>query len=282
MARIRIVNAGAFCLIVLALAPAGAAAQTATAGSTGQPLPLLQIARQKSGAKLHAHHHIAATRSRKREVARRVWRKRTLATARHHHHDRLAKHAVAARHHVMMRHDIVEAQRAPSPPVAAATPAAAATPVSMSANAWPVANGGAAGEFNAFAPAAPPQSGPTIKTETVVDTDPNQLVPNGQAVQPVGPDLASPASALAPQAAISTPSPKVVPARKSVIAATTMPSHPAPTPAVRAMVAKQSAGPSPVGSTSWIMHILAALGGAVAAGVIAWFLMRPAPERRYG
>ncbi len=280
MARIRIVNAGAFCLIVLALAPAGAAAQTAT-GSTGQPLPLLQIAGQKSGAKLHTHHRIAAARSHKREVAKRAWRKRTLAVARHHHHDRLAKHAVAAHHNVITHHAVVEAQRA-SPPLAAATPMAAATPVAMSANAWPAANSSAAGEFNAFAPAAPSQAGPTIKTEAVVDTDPNQLVPNGQSVQPVGPDLTKPVSAAAPQAATSTPSPKVVPAKTSVIAAATTPSHPAPMPVVHAMVAKQSVSPSPIGSTPWIMHILAALGGAVAAGVIAWFLIRPAPERRYG
>ena len=39
---------------------------------------------------------------------------------------------------------------------------------------------------------------------------------------------------------------------------------------------------TPVGSTSWIMQVLAALGGAVAAGSVAWFLIGSAPQRTYG
>ena len=37
-----------------------------------------------------------------------------------------------------------------------------------------------------------------------------------------------------------------------------------------------------VGSASWIAQILAALGGAVAAGSAAWFLMGSGPQRTYG
>lgn len=39
---------------------------------------------------------------------------------------------------------------------------------------------------------------------------------------------------------------------------------------------------SPVGSASWIAQVLAALGGAMAAGVTAWFLIVPDPQRMFG
>ncbi len=35
-----------------------------------------------------------------------------------------------------------------------------------------------------------------------------------------------------------------------------------------------------VGTASWILQILAALGGAVATGAVAWFLIGSAPARR--
>jgi hypothetical protein len=47
---------------------------------------------------------------------------------------------------------------------------------------------------------------------------------------------------------------------------------PAPTAAV-------SPPKSPVGSVSWIMQIMAAIGGAVAAGSAAWFLIGSASSR---
>jgi hypothetical protein len=49
-----------------------------------------------------------------------------------------------------------------------------------------------------------------------------------------------------------------------------------------ATVARAQPGRSPVGSASWIMQILAALGGAFAAGSAAWFLIGSAPQRTYG
>ena len=47
-------------------------------------------------------------------------------------------------------------------------------------------------------------------------------------------------------------------------------------------VARTQPERSPVGSASWIMQILAALGGAFAAGSAAWFLIGSAPQRTYG
>ena len=40
--------------------------------------------------------------------------------------------------------------------------------------------------------------------------------------------------------------------------------------------------PNEVGSTSWILQVLAALGGAVTAGTVAWFLIGGTPQRTYG
>jgi hypothetical protein len=37
-----------------------------------------------------------------------------------------------------------------------------------------------------------------------------------------------------------------------------------------------------VGSVSWIAQVLAAFGGAVAAGAVAWFLIGSGPVRIYG
>ena len=39
---------------------------------------------------------------------------------------------------------------------------------------------------------------------------------------------------------------------------------------------------SEVGSVSWILEVLAALGGAVTAGSVAWFLIGSSPQRTYG
>jgi hypothetical protein len=37
-----------------------------------------------------------------------------------------------------------------------------------------------------------------------------------------------------------------------------------------------------VGGKSWLLQVMAAVGGAVAAGSVAWFLMGSAPQRTYG
>jgi len=52
------------------------------------------------------------------------------------------------------------------------------------------------------------------------------------------------------------------------------------TESMNAAPARASA--SEVGSASWIAQVLAALGGAVAAGSVAWFLIGSTPQRTYG
>jgi hypothetical protein len=48
-----------------------------------------------------------------------------------------------------------------------------------------------------------------------------------------------------------------------------------------AAVAMQ-AEPTPVGSAPWIAQLFAALGGAITAGAVAWFLIGSGPVRTYG
>jgi hypothetical protein len=43
-----------------------------------------------------------------------------------------------------------------------------------------------------------------------------------------------------------------------------------------------AAPPSEIGSTAWLLQVLAALGGAVAAGSAAWLMIGSAPQRMYG
>jgi len=56
-----------------------------------------------------------------------------------------------------------------------------------------------------------------------------------------------------------------------------MTAEPAPT-----VVAAAHEDKNQVGSASWIAQVLAALGGAIAAGSVAWFLIGASPQRMYG
>jgi hypothetical protein len=53
-------------------------------------------------------------------------------------------------------------------------------------------------------------------------------------------------------------------------------------PAQRVLAAPVVKDANSVGSASWIAQVLAAFGGAVAAGVVAWFLIGGSPRRTYG
>ncbi len=46
--------------------------------------------------------------------------------------------------------------------------------------------------------------------------------------------------------------------------------------------AQEGQNAATVGSASWIAQVLAALGGAIAAGAVAWFLIGSGPVRTYG
>jgi len=255
MARSLIAVMGASSLLVLAATLGGAAAQTA-----GSPLPLLQIDHATTAVRAH---HKAAVR-----VARTSSRERP-------DHRHTAKH-IARRVHARTR--VADAARdLPAPP---ATPPQAA-PQNNSRNIWPTPAtaplGYAATDSNTAA-LAPSAASPSVTTEQVVETNPNGTLNGGLAVPAVMPAPVTPAVAAPnPQPATARPTaPSPTPPLK---VATATPAG--PKPAVRAMLFRLSTS-SPVGSALWIAQLLAALGGAIAAGAIAWFLIRPKPEQNYG
>lgn len=253
MRGFRIVAASVAFLASLGLAIGGAAAQTATAGSPGQPLPLLLLARQKNKTIVRPH---------PKPVAR--FARRRLG------HRRIARHAPAKGHDA-----VVSARRTPTAPATALPPA----------NIWPAASVAtpdglaAAGDMATSAPRPAPVS---VKTEAVVDTDPNQIVADGRNVQ------AASVQAATTQTASAHKITSVQPAAHDHQGATERtPANPVATqPVVRAMVVKAApqdgSSPNPIGSDTWLAHLLAALGGAIAAGAVAWFLINPAPRRTYG
>ena len=114
---------------------------------------------------------------------------------------------------------------------------------------------------------------------------PKELVVAGRTVQVASPDevneldLAAkdtqPPASNAPSDAASP-----VPATNDVAeAGSKSASLTAPPPQPSTMPARLT---SQVGSASWIAKVLAALGGAVAAGSAAWFLIGATPQRTYG
>jgi len=244
MLRIRIVTIGA----VFAFAVTGTAAQSAASGSPGKPLPLLQFVGHKTKPAPVAHTHRPA------KIAKR-------ATAK----TRIVKRRVGNPHHVL-----AAAQHHPIPALAAEapTPAPAQTAsVAAPANVWPVADSGLPGAViggsNSFTPgtAAPA----AVTTEKVVESDPDGIVTGAQSGAPLAPKAVSPVKLTAAGEAAKTAAPAAA--------------NPPP-PVSRAMlVAPLARGSDPIGSASWIAQVLAALGGAIAAGAVAWFLIKPTPEQ---
>jgi hypothetical protein len=125
---------------------------------------------------------------------------------------------------------------------------------------------------------------------------PNELVVAGQTVQLASPDeineLDIAANDTQPPARDADPTDTTspYPARNeaveatsksdSLIAAQQQPSVSQVSNQVSNQVSSQVG--SQVGTASWIAQVLAALGGAVAAGSAAWFLIGVTPQRTYG
>ena len=247
MPRVRIAAMSASFLLALAATLGGAEAQTA-----GAPLPLLQIDHAKAAA--HPHHTTAA----------RVARAKSADKPAHRH---FAKHTAKGVH---VKTRVADARRdSPAPPVTA-----------QPQNVWPTPALGYAAtpspEDGTTAALAPSAASGSVTTERVVGTNPNGILNGRHAVPaampvPVASAVGAPKTPAA-KSATTGPAPLV----KVASAAATVPQLP-----LHAMLFRPSA-PGAVGSASWIAQLLAALSGAVAAGAVAWFLIRPAPERNYG
>jgi hypothetical protein len=246
MPRIRIAAAGAIASLVLfvsGIAATSALAQSATGETPGKPLQLLKIVEGPSPAS--RPHHMAA--------------------AKPSHHARLAFRPRARLHHMMARaippHAPAQATDAPPP-----------------APAWPQANSSPQADVAAADPPPPP-------TAATPDQTPSQIVVAGQTVQVASPndvnemDLAANDSAAKnADAQTNDAAPDAVPANPSLAREA---ADPAPSGDSQKAEAVQPAH-AEVGSTSWILQVMAALGGAVTAGSLAWFLIGSTPQRTYG
>jgi hypothetical protein len=149
------------------------------------------------------------------------------------------------------------------PAVATAEPAAPPAPTAAPDNAWPTPPQPAPDNTVAAAPAAP------AATPASNDATPGAIVMNGQTVEIALPDHLN---AIDRAAEDNHDAPAGLPADRADAAR----------PVQTVLAAPVHDDASPVGSASWIAQVLAALGGAVAAGVTAWFMIGPGPQRMYG
>jgi hypothetical protein len=261
---LRIVTTSA---IFLAFAAGSASAQTVTTAAPGRPLSLLQIyPKNEDAAAVRPHYRARYVR---RKVARtHVANQMTGAT----------------------RHAYTEAQPTPEPeqtaatqPAAtprtttqsdAATAAAATTPAP--ANIWPGPDVPLPGA-EALTPAPPVV--PTIASnEPVTAANSNDLLTAAYHTVQVTPS--SPAQATRSSAVNST---DIAADHQRVTTTTAGPNDATATwPVQRVMaVTAEPQTPYPIGSASWIAHVLAALVGAIATGALAWVLINPLPARSY-
>jgi hypothetical protein len=149
-------------------------------------------------------------------------------------------------------------------PIHVAEATKAAAPATAPANVWPdVTPATAPANLASTEPA--PQPAPAATEST-----PSQLVVGGQTVHVVSADDANEID-------------RAADAQNAPSAAATLSAVAAAEPALDTVtVARAHDETSHVGSASWIAQVLAALGGAIAAGSAAWFLMGSAPQRTYG
>jgi len=254
---IRIVTTSA---VLLALAAANAWAQTATTNPPDKPLPLLQIFQQKDDTTVKPH-----------QRARLVRRK-------------FARTKIADRKPGAMHHAFVVVRPEPKPAQPAMTTDAA--------NIWPapeVTLPGMEGLTSAPMAAASLNNEPVAPS--AVPDKPNEVQAAAYHTVQVAQQVTtpSPAQTTTPGTVQIVQADEVSPTDIAVDHShdadnTVRPNDPVATvPVQQAMAATaELQNPNPVGSATWIAHVLAALGGAIAAGAVAWRLINPMPSRRYG
>jgi hypothetical protein len=246
MLRTRFVVTAAAVLLFAGAAITGATAQTAASQPTGKPLQLLKIVEQPSKTKAKPHAKLAAKPAGKHAI-------KVAAKRKSHTHIAQAgrkRPALPIQTASAVKPDLVWAEAQTAPPAeAAATPAP--PPAAL--------------------PTAPPPAEVPVANQTVQIVAPDEvneidLAANDAATQK---NDAAPATATE---ALSLPREITEPTSKS--------------DSIKAnLVTAEAAAPpktNAVGSTSWILQVLAALGGAVTAGSLAWFLIGGTPQRTYG
>ena len=240
MPSIRVIVGGAIvCLFVCGLFGGQAAAQTASTEPVGKPIQLLQLT-HPGKPEAKPHERSAAKHTSKSHLAAKKSASPKLASKESTSNG--APHVTAA----------VAAAAAPQAP-----------PAPTSETAWPVATQASVAESAAAVPA-------TLQPGKAI-APPSELVIDGQTVRVASPDDANEIDLAIERGAL----PAAAPAVKAASTETA-----APTDKSDSAAAAVSQTPSSkVGSTSWLMQVMAALGAAVAAGSVAWFLIGSAPQR---
>ena len=240
MLRVRIFAAGAVLLIAAGSAVAqanGTAQSNGAPGAPGAPLPILKIDREMG----------KQTGKAKAKVHAALHGKTAARPAKFASHRKAASKLAAARH---KNHAATAGKRAAEKRVAEKQdrPAPASAPSASLAAAPPAPTVPAASAAAAAPGAQPILHDLAVESQTVPLPFPND------------------AAAATPTAAAAVNPPNTV-------------GNPAATaPAQRIAQAFVAAPPprSRIGSAAWIAQVFAALGGAVAAGSVAWFLIGPA------
>lgn len=252
MLSIRIVSAGAVAAIAVVLAVSGATAQTAASDQAGQPMSLLAGLRPPHATKTHeakAHEakaigHVNATGQAVKKTANRKSSAKTTIKLASRKHNK-----IEASQSATSQSDEEQAEQPPLQTAAMLPPP----------NSWPVVDATLPAADAVPAPdsaMAAPQSAPPDG-----GLAPSALVVNGQTVQVTSPDQVNDMDLAADNTNAAAAS------------------HVAFAAPVQEAASQST---NEVGSASWIAQVLAALGGAVAAGAVAWFLIGSGPVRTYG
>ena len=111
----------------------------------------------------------------------------------------------------------------------------------------------------------PEQQGAAVAAESA----PSALLVGGRAVRVVSPDDAN-------EIDLAADAPEVAASKgpRSDLAA-------AQPPEAETVAVAQAREPSAAGTSAWVAQLLAAIGGAMAAASVAWFLIGSAPQRTY-
>lgn len=251
MPGIRVICVGLGTAIAVALAVGGAQAQTAPSEPVGKPLALLAGLRPPHEGKAHEAkargRAKAPYRAAEKAAAKRPHTARKVA-ARHSRHVALKKHERRGRT-LAATATIADLPPRSAPPANDWSTVATPAPAAITAAPMPT--------DVAVAPTPPKTAnGDSLNASAVV---------NGQTAQV---DAHNPVNSL-DLAATQEATPN---AQANIAEATSQ----------TVLAAPVHRDTSPVGSASWIAQVLAAFGGAVAAGAVAWFLIGGGPVRTYG
>ena len=143
--------------------------------------------------------------------------------------------------------------------------AAVATAATTRADVWPAAEPIATARLAA---AETERLGPANTAESA----PNELVVGGQAIQVVSPDDAN-------EIDLAADTPEVPPSKRPRSDLTEW--LPAAKTSAEPAVTVRAHDADPASTSAWVAQVLAAVGGAMAAASVAWFLIGSAPQRGY-